>query len=118
MKDIFVDLVDTTPIARTITYNNKSKEFNFRKLTSGERMTMNRSLKYKTVGKGEFTTEAGLDDLYMRNMLLLQFSLVDSSGKNIFKNISEVQQIEAGLFDVLYKEAEDVNKEENVEGKS
>jgi len=117
MKDIFADLVDNTPVCRTVTYNGRSKEFKFRRLTSGERMTMNRSLKYKAVGKGEFTTEAGLADLYIRNMLLLQYSLVDSNGKNVFKNVEEVQELEAGLFDALYKEAEDVNKEEAVEGK-
>lgn len=117
-KDYFADLIDTSPICRTITYNGKRRDFYFRRLNSGERFNLSKNLKYKPTDKGDYTTEIDLGDWYQRKMTLLHFSLVDESGKRVFKNTSDVQELEAGLFELLYKEAEDVNKEDTNEGKS
>ncbi len=117
-KDFFADLTDDAPVLRKVTYKGKSKDVYYRKITAGERLTINKNIRARSVGKEAVNTEISLEDLYLRNMMLLQCSAVEENGSRIFKKISEVQELEAGLFDALYKEAEEINKEDANEGKS
>lgn len=118
MSKYFEDLVSNEPVERTVEHDGKSKTVWFRKINAGERLKLARGQRVTLGDQNTSKTEIDIGDLTTRQHMLVQFSVVDENGKNVFQNVTDVQKLPNQLVDKLYQFAEDVNREELPAGKS
>lgn len=119
MTDFFADLLDNeAPIAREITRGDKIKVVHFRRLTAGERMKLV-SGQRMTFGDGKRgTMEMDLGDVSKNRHQLVAFCVVTEEGRQVFKDVREVQSQPEWLVTQLAEIADEINKDDEPAGKS
>lgn len=118
-SNFFDDIVGNGPEKRTIDYRGQKKDVWFRRITGAERISLLEGQVMESSGEGRPSFKIDLAKSAEKNAKLIQFSTVDEFGAQVFDSIGAVKKMPDDLLTLLYKEANDVNKEGDGEpGKS
>lgn len=96
----YENLINNSPTPATLRYQGNEETVYFRRLTAGEHMRTQKGTK-GTVKQGESSFELDLGDVAARNHLILSFSNVDKDGKQVFRNVAEVDKLPHDFVEAL-----------------
>lgn len=104
-------------IERELKYKGNTETVYFRELTAGERVSLLRGQKiHSSPGDKSSVFEIDLGENTEKTHRLIQMTLVDASGKRIYKNLQELQNDPDSKIRALGRLAADVHKEEDDAG--
>lgn len=114
MSDFLKDILsDHGPVSRSVYFDGKTGQVFFRRISAGQKAELLRGQRVQA-GLGKSTFEIDLAENANSKALLVQFSVCNQDGTPYFKKLSDVKAIDAGVLEVLYTAATDVNKDEFV----
>lgn len=104
-------IVDNGIVEREFTFNGKTGAAFFRRINGAQKLALVKGKKYAyTQGDGPQSFEIDLEDNERTQQLLVQFAVVDPTGKPKFKTLADVQKLDAQLLNALHSVASEVNK--------
>lgn len=116
IDEFFADVESEVPEERSFTIGGKSKTVWVRQLSQGERIRINKGIKFHFAGKAgapggtTTTSDTDLGESGERDALLVQFSICRSAdGTRMFDNLEQVKKRKGPVFDALLKIASDYN---------
>lgn len=101
-------------ITRTITINGTTETIHFRELTGGDQLLLMKGQKYR--GGGDKGVEIDLGDQLERTYRMIQLTLVDADGNNVYKSLDDLKKETAKRLKALVREARKVHEDEEEEG--
>jgi alpha-D-ribose 1-methylphosphonate 5-triphosphate synthase subunit PhnI len=102
-------------IKKTLHYRGTESDVFFRELTAGEALDLARSVRaVKSSKSGELEYDFGAN--LENSQRLLQMTLVDEDGKNVYRNAEQLRKEPAKKIAKLIALANEVVKEEEPEG--
>lgn len=111
----FDEFMQDGPERREITYRGKPKVTYFRRITGEERIALLKGQSMQTGGNEKPSFKIDLADSAERSAKLVFFSCCDEAGKGVFKNVGEVKALPDDLINLLHKNANEVNSEDEDE---
>lgn len=113
MGDFLSDLLqEDGPVIRPVTFNGKTGDVHFRRLSAGQKADLLKGQKVHAVSGKSSTFEIDLGENANSKALLVLYSVVKADGSQYFKSQKEVKAIDAGKLEALYAVASDVNSDE------
>lgn len=114
MNGFFDDFQSRGLVKRELTFRGQTRDVWFREMTVGERLSIQRGLKFKQTG-GTSEMELDYGDQQARVLQSLVFRLCkDEDGTPVWKNFAafERERFEPGLIKALIDLMNDVNREQ------
>lgn len=105
----FDDLYDSSVVTRPLTVKGKTVDTHWKELTAGQRLELLKGQVIKTDGDGVRSVEVVLSESAERQQRLVQMTLVDGEGKQVYKSLKELQAEPSWLVDELVKIAQEVH---------
>lgn len=107
----------TAPVARLIKWDGKEQEFWFKRITGAQRMQLTSGQRI-SVGRDSNQMEVDLGDVTRRQHMLVHFSVCNETGERQFRTLEDVKALPSTAIALLFRAAEEVNKEDEDAGKS
>jgi len=102
-------------IEKTFTYRGESRTVFFRELTAGEQLKLSQGYK-STLRDGATETTLDFHTEGERAHRLLQMTLVDANGRNVYTNIGKLQEEPVSKINKLVELAREASRQFTEEG--
>lgn len=119
MSDFLKTLLEDKGVeVRQFTFKGKTGEMHFRRINAGQRAELMKGRRVQGEAGQKPKFDIDLGDSERSKCLLVFYCVSTPEGQQYFKKLDDVKSIDAGLLEVLYGIATDVNQDESDEGKA
>lgn len=116
MSDWLTDLIQgaTTTFERTVKWDDEERTVHFRRITASERMQLLQGQKFLAKnGQAEVEVDLGANEGTKHRMV--HFATCKPDGSRLFGSVKDVGKLPAGLVNLMFKHASEINKDADEE---
>ena len=111
MSDFLKTLLEDKGVeSREVTFKGKTGEMHFRRINAGQRAELMKGRRVQGEAGQKPRFDIDLGESEQSKCRLVMYSVCTPEGAAYFRKLDEVKAIDAGLLEVLYGIASDVNK--------